>query len=89
MVSVTIARTFFDIGSPCGKHVQYPDFGCMLKEDGCWSCREKPYMVLDLEKKIWTVKMDELIYPLEMIHRIKEVVEKQEEKVVSSTSNHI
>lgn len=46
-------------GSPCGKPIQYPDFGCMKREDGSWSCKEKPYMVLDLDKKIWTVKMDE------------------------------
>ena len=47
------------LGSPCGKAISYPDFGCMKRDDGCWSCKEKPYMILDLEKKIWTVKMDE------------------------------
>lgn len=48
------------LGSPCGKPIKYPDFGCMRREDGSWSCKENPYMVLDLDKKIWTVKMDEL-----------------------------
>ena len=47
------------LGSPCGKPIKYPDFGCMKREDGSWSCKENPYMVLDLDKKIWTVKMDE------------------------------
>ena len=52
---------FLMLGSPCGKAISYPDFGCMKRDDGCWSCKEKPYMILDLEKKIWTVKMDEYI----------------------------
>ena len=33
----------------------------MKREDGSWSCKEKPYMVLDLDKKILTVKMDEYL----------------------------
>ena len=54
----------------------------MFKEDGSWSCKEKPYMVLDLDKKIWTVKMEEFRYPLSIIYRMKEVIDKQEEKVI-------
>ena len=59
MVSVEAIIDPLCTGSPCGKPIKYPEFGCMKREDGCWSCQDKPYMILDLEKNFWSVKVDE------------------------------
>lgn len=47
------------LGSPCGKQINYPDFSCLKNADGSWSCKEKPYMVLDLDRNTWTIKPEE------------------------------
>lgn len=61
MAFVTVPHFSYEIGSPCGKQIQYPDFSCQKNPDGSWSCKEKPYMVLNLEKNTWTIKVEEYV----------------------------